>query len=38
MKVKYKDLSWPIKVAFVVAWFDLIVFSLGFIDGFFGAL
>jgi len=34
-KIKYKDLSWPIKVAFIVAWIDVVYFAIAFAVGFF---
>ena len=35
--IKYKDLSWPLKVAVVVAWIDLVFMSLSFMVGFMSA-
>ena len=34
MEIKYKDLSWPIKVAVVVSWIVGVIFAIGFLVGF----
>ena len=36
--ITYKDLSWPLKIAFVSAWVHALIFAVGFIVGFVGAL
>ena len=36
-KIRFKDLSVPLKVAIVIAWFEAIVYSVAFIIGFLSA-
>jgi len=34
MEIKFKNLSWTLKVAVIVAWFNLVIYVISFCYGF----
>jgi hypothetical protein len=35
-KIRFKDLSWPLKAVVIVSWFDIVVYGFAFLGGLLG--